>query len=184
MKKVTVSPLEVVKLSTGLNWYCFYASSHIPNDFVCLFLFVWSLLSHSRNFSIIWRRHHCRWRAANFDLCSALMAIEQWGFFSMPHPLRQGPNVYNGHLRGPVTLAPVASGAVTTSIYDLGLSRPEIETRFLACQANALPLRHRGGPHDFVIRVELYNTYCKQYMLTIIKGTIRINEWTVLPLKK
>ena len=108
MKKVTVSPLEVVKLSTGLNWYCFYASSHIPNDFVCLFLFVWSLLSHSRNFSIIWRRHHCRWRAANFDLCSALMAIEQWGFFNVPYLLWHGPTVYNGHLRGPVSLTPVA----------------------------------------------------------------------------
>ena len=28
------------------------------------------------NFSLIWSRHHCRGRAANFDLCSALMAIE------------------------------------------------------------------------------------------------------------
>ena len=31
------------------------------------------------NFLLIWRRHHYLWRAANvnFDLCSALMAIEQ-----------------------------------------------------------------------------------------------------------
>ena len=60
------------------------------------------------NFSLIWRRHHCRWRAANFDLCSALMAIEQWRFFNVPHPLRHGLTLYNGHLRGPVTLTPVA----------------------------------------------------------------------------
>ena len=60
------------------------------------------------NFSLIWRRHHCRWRAAHFDLCSALLVIEQWGFFYMPHPLRHGPTVYNGHLRGPVTLTPNA----------------------------------------------------------------------------
>ena len=33
----------------------------------------------------IWKRHYRRWRATNFDLCSALMAIEQWGFFSVPH---------------------------------------------------------------------------------------------------
>ena len=26
----------------------------------------------------------------------------------MPHPLRHGPTVYNGHLPGPVTLTPVA----------------------------------------------------------------------------
>ena len=60
------------------------------------------------NFSLIWRRPHCRWRAANFDLCSVLMAIEQWGFFSVSHLLWHGPSLYNGHLQGPVTLTPVA----------------------------------------------------------------------------
>ena len=59
-------------------------------------------------FSLIWRRHRNRWRAANFDLCSALMAIEKWEFFNVQHPLRHGPTVYNGHLWGPVTLTPVA----------------------------------------------------------------------------
>ena len=49
------------------------------------------------NVSLIWRRHHCRWRAANFDLCSALMAIEQWGFFSVSHILWHGASVYNCH---------------------------------------------------------------------------------------
>ena len=53
------------------------------------------------NFSLIWRRHHCWWRAANFDLCSALMAIEHWGFFNVQHLLWHGASVYNGHLRGP-----------------------------------------------------------------------------------
>ena len=53
--------------------------------FVCLFvcLFIIQL----KNFSLIWRRHHYQWRAANFDLCSAHMAIKQWGFFSVPHLL-------------------------------------------------------------------------------------------------
>ena len=37
------------------------------------------------NFSLVWRRQLCRWRVANFDSCSALMAIEQWGFFNVPH---------------------------------------------------------------------------------------------------
>ena len=41
-------------------------------------------------FSLIWRSHHCRWRAANFDLCSALKAIEQCKFFSAPLLLCQG----------------------------------------------------------------------------------------------
>ena len=26
----------------------------------------------------------------------------------MPRPMRQGPTVYNGHLRGPMTLTPIA----------------------------------------------------------------------------
>ena len=71
--------------------------------FVC-FEFVVPL----QNFSFFWRCHHCRWKAANFDLCSALMAIEQWGFFSVPHLLWHQVSFYNGHLRGPVTLTPIA----------------------------------------------------------------------------
>ena len=33
------------------------------------------------DFSLIWRRHHYRWRTLNFDLYLAFMAIEQWGFY-------------------------------------------------------------------------------------------------------
>ena len=40
--------------------------------------------------------------------CLALIAVEQWGFFSVPHLLWHGRTLYNGHLRGPVTLKPVA----------------------------------------------------------------------------
>ena len=65
--------------------------------FVCLVFFV-----PLENLSLIWRRHHYRWRGANFELCLALMAIEQWGFFNVPHPLWHGASLYNGHLRGPV----------------------------------------------------------------------------------
>ena len=49
----------------------------------CYFLFVLQFIVPLENFFLlIWRRHHCRWRAANFDLCSPLMVIEQWGFFT------------------------------------------------------------------------------------------------------
>ena len=111
---------------------------------VCLFNWL-GVFDPLENFSLIWRRKHCRWRAANFDLWLALMAIEQWGFFNVPHLLWHGPTVYNVHLRGPVTLTPYPerltdSGAVTTCFYDLGLSRPRIEPRSPACEANALPL--------------------------------------------
>ena len=74
------------------------------HDTFCL-LFCLEFFIPLENFSLIWRRHHCRWKAANFDLCSALIAIEQWGFFSVPHILLwHGASIYYGHLRGPVTL--------------------------------------------------------------------------------
>jgi hypothetical protein len=34
-----------------------------------------------KNISLIWRRHHFRWRAANLGLCSVLRAFEQGGIF-------------------------------------------------------------------------------------------------------
>ena len=71
--------------------------------FICLGFFV-----PLDNFSLIWRRHHYRWRVANFGLRWALMAIEQWGFFSVPHLLWHGASVYKCHLRGRVTLTPIA----------------------------------------------------------------------------
>ena len=54
------------------------------------------------NFSLIWRHHYYQC----FDLCSALMAIEQLGFFSMPHLLWHRISIYNGNLQKPVTLTP------------------------------------------------------------------------------
>ena len=91
------------------------------------------------NVLLIWRRHHCRWRALNFELCSTLMAIEQTAFLSVPHPLCHGTSFYNGHLRGPVTLTPIAFGSdVTTFFYDLGLLRLGFEHPISAYEANAL----------------------------------------------
>ena len=71
--------------------------------FVCIGFFV-----PLENVWLIWRRDHYHWRATNFDLCSALIAIEQRGFFSVPHLLWNGASVYNDHLWGPVTLTPTA----------------------------------------------------------------------------
>ena len=90
--------------------------------FVCLICL--GFYGPLENFWLTWRRHHYRWRASNVGLCSSLMAIEQWGFFSVSHLLWHGSFVYNDHLRGPRQshLLP-SSGAVTTCFYDLGLSR-------------------------------------------------------------
>ena len=54
-------------------------------------------------FTHLWVRHLCRWKATNFDLSSEV---------SLTCPLRQGPTVYNGHLRGPVTLTHVTERLV------------------------------------------------------------------------
>ena len=73
--------------------------------FVFLFLFVCLVfIVPLENCSLIWESQHYRWRAADFDLCSVFMTIEQWRFFSVPHLLWHGPSVYNGHLRGPMPL--------------------------------------------------------------------------------
>ena len=113
---------------------------------VCMWLFV-----TLENFSLIWRRHHCRWRA-EYDQCSALMAIEQRVFFSVPHLLKHGASVYNGHCRGSVvvtvTSAPIAERlAVELSlpVFTTYVCRGwDSNTQPSACEANALnPLRHR-----------------------------------------
>ena len=107
--------------------------------FVCFFDFY-----RLENFSLIWRRHHYRWRATNFDLSLAVMAIEQWGFFRVSHLLWHGASVYNynGHLRGPLTLTLIAERSA------VGLSILFIRTwvcggwdsniQPYACEANAL----------------------------------------------
>jgi hypothetical protein len=40
-----------------------------------------------KNFSLIWWRLHCRWRAANLGLCLTLRVFEQGGIFIVPHLL-------------------------------------------------------------------------------------------------
>ena len=85
---------------------------------VCLFVLGFS--SHSRifhSYGVVTITGEERGRAANFDLCSALMVIEQWGFFSVPHLLWHWAFVYNG-LRRHMTLAPFAERlSVELSLY-------------------------------------------------------------------
>ena len=83
-------------------------------------LFVWGLLSHSRIFHSYGNITITSERLQIFYLnCSALMAIEQRGLFSVPHLLRErDTNTY--------CLAYI-SGAVTTCFYILDLSQLGIE---------------------------------------------------------
>ena len=75
------------------------------------------------------------------------MAIEQWRFFSVPHLLGHGAFVYNGYLRGPDTLTPVAERlSVELSLPFLRLScvAAGIRTPNLRGERSS-PLRHRRG---------------------------------------
>ena len=91
------------RISTTL---CAMPQCHVVVSFFVCFVYV-EFIVPLENFSLIWRRNHCRWWAANFELCSALMDFEQWGFFNVQHLLLHRPPLYNGHLRGSVTLTPV-----------------------------------------------------------------------------
>ena len=60
------------------------------------------------------------------------LAIEQWGYFSVPHLLWHEASVYNGHLRGPVALALIAERiAVEPSYLFLRLRSAGIRTPIL-----------------------------------------------------
>ena len=122
-------------------------SSHVYfiRLFVCL-LFCFGYFVSFKNCSLTWRHYNSRWRATNFDLYSAIMAIKQWGFFSVPHLLWHRTSVYKGHLRGPVTLTPKAEclAVVTTCFNDLGLSRLVFEhPTFRLRGERSNPRRHR-----------------------------------------
>ena len=82
-----------------------------------------------------------RVRPAKFDLWSALMAIEQWGFFSVLHLLWQGYQIimvisvdpWHSHL-----LSSVWQWSYHYLFEDLGLLRWDSNTLPSACVANAL----------------------------------------------
>ena len=106
---------------------------------ICLF----GVFVTLQNNSLIWTRHLCRWMSANFDLYSALMAIDQWGFFSVSHLLWYGVR-YRLNWSSPRThdtntyCRAIGNGAVTTCFYVLGLSSEHPTLNLPDCEANAL----------------------------------------------
>ena len=95
----------------------------------CSFVFL-EVFYPIKNYSLILIRHHNRWRATYFDLYSALIAIEQWWFFSLPHRLWQ--RLESPRTRGPHTCCRAYnSGAVTTwfGLYRLGFEQPTLRMR-------------------------------------------------------
>ena len=76
-----------------------YGDVTITSDGLQIFTYTLPL----ENVLLIWRCHHYQLWAANFYLYSALIAIDQWGFFSVPNLRWHETSFYTGHLQGPVT---------------------------------------------------------------------------------
>ena len=113
-----------------------HTGRRLIEKFVCLGFFILF-----ENFSLIWRRRHYRRRAA-FYVYSALMAIEQWGFFNMTHLLWHGTSVYDGHLRGPDTFTTVAEHLTVEQALPVETTWVcrgwDSNTQPSACEANSL----------------------------------------------
>ena len=103
------------------------------------------------NFPFIWLRHYYR------DLIyPALMAIEQSGFFNVAHLLWHGPTLYNGHLRGPVTLTPVAERLAVE------LSLPVLKTKVCPNRGSNTNLPHAGWKLcHYATGAICYSYFCK-----------------------
>ena len=89
------------------------------------------------------------------------MAIEQWGFSSVPHLLCYVASVYYGHLHGPVTLTPNASVWQWSWHYlfcDSDLSRLGFDPTFHLRGERSSLLRHRSGPIYALLGFYLYCT--------------------------
>ena len=114
----------------------------VPMDY----LFVWSFSPHQRNYHSFGDV-----TGANLALCSALMTIEQLGFYSVPHLLLHGTYVYNGHLRGHTPNAERNLGLLR-----LGIEHPKFRLR----GERSKSLRHRRGCTD------------RMYSLKLIKNRI------------
>ena len=85
-------------------------------------------------------------KGCKFDLYSALMAFEQWGLFNVSHLLCHGSTLYNDHLRGPVTLTPVAERLAVE------LSLPVFTTHVCRDRGSNLDLPHASPcfwTHDY-----------------------------------
>ena len=133
---MTVIQLVYIYILFNTNWFYLISNISTLTAIFCLFVCL-ELTVPLENFLLIWRRHHCRWRAANFDLYSALMVNEQWGFFSVLHLLWHGASVYNGHFRGPVTLQ------TNDERLAVELSQPVLKSIAAGIRTPNLPLAER-----------------------------------------
>ena len=124
--------------------------------------------------------------AANFDLCSELMANQQWGFYTVPYLLWHWASVYNGYLWGPVTLTPIVESlAVELSlpfwqlrsglVFKLVFKHPTFRLKGQRCY----PLHHRSDPHEkFYNVIYPYILFHDSFsMFTLNKDLINVQDY-------
>ena len=113
-----ISPFDVLFLFLVNIDLPGYNTSNKPLYYL---FFCMELIIPLENFSLIQIRHHYRWMAAKIDLYSAHTAIEQWGFFSVPHLLWHGTSNFMVISKDPwhahlALSRAFGSGAVTTCL--------------------------------------------------------------------
>ena len=116
-------------------------------------------------------------RAANFDLCSALMAIEQWGFFCMPHLIWHGASfyIYNDHLRWPVKLT------LNVKRLEFELSLPVLTT-LVCCSWNSNTQPFADGANALTHRNTAAAVKKLNKTLNSTKKTCKLND-NIYPIK-
>ena len=124
-------PTTKKRLLSELFFYNRRSIMSLKNNRYVTTIIVWMLAFKL----LIWRRHHYRWGDANFDLCSVLMAIGQWRYFSVQHLLWHG--------------------SVTTCPYGFGLSQLGFKRPSFPLRGERLnPLRHsRGTIWNYILTI-------------------------------
>ena len=114
---------------------------------------------------------------------SAHMAIEQWGFFSVPQLLWHGASVYNDHLRELVTLTPVAEVlAVELSLPVLmtGLSRTGFKHptfRMWGERSNRLRHRSVGNLVNKLLLIFPFTIFCFSLTMYFVVRNDYFTSW-------
>ena len=126
-----------------------------------------------KNFSLTWRRHNDRWKAANFDLHICLGPLSSEGSLQATPTVTQNIRIRWSSPRTRDThtyCRAFGSGVFTTFFNDLGLSRLGFENSTIRLRGECSNrLRHRRG---FEIRSckAAFDIYCISYCQILAIG--------------
>ena len=119
---------------------------------------VWFFFVQLEKFSLIWRRHHYRWRAAyarhSLPLSSGIFFSACHTYYDTEHPFIMVIFEDQWHSQ---LLSSVISGAVTTCFYDFGLLRLGFDyPNFRMRGERSNRLRHRRGDCFEILKYRKY----------------------------